>query len=79
VHLLRRTLRNPQRQQKRSSMWSSPLELYPIHVSPDVFPAGHRPLIEPQTHTVNAEYLVVQPSREPYGIPVEYTRRLWIC
>jgi len=48
-------------------------------VSPDVSPTGHRPLIEPQTHTVNAEYLVVQPSREPYGIPQEYTRRVWIC
>lgn len=60
-------------------MWSSPLELYPVHVSPDVAPVGHRLLIEPQTHTVNAEYLVVQPSREPYGIPVEYTKRVWVC
>ena len=60
-------------------MWSSPLELYPIHVSTDLAPMGQRLLVEPQTHTVHAEYLVVQPSREPYGIPVEYTRRLWIC
>jgi len=60
-------------------MWSSPLELYPIHVAPTLAPEGQRPLIEPTTHTVNAEYLVVQPSREPYGIPQEYTRRVWIC
>lgn len=60
-------------------MWSSPLELYPIHVAPTLAPEGQRPLIEPTTYTVKAEYLVVQPSREPYGIPVEYTRRIWIC
>jgi len=60
-------------------MWSSPLELYPVHVSPTLAPEGQRPLIEPSVHRVNAEYLVVQPSREPYGIPQEYTKRLWIC
>ena len=60
-------------------MWSSPLELYPVHVAPDVAPVGQRLIVEPQTHIANAEYLVVQPSREPYGVPQEYTRRLWIC
>jgi hypothetical protein len=60
-------------------MWSSPLELYPIHVSPDLAPSGQALLIEPSVNKVNAEYLVVQPSREPYGIPQEYTRRVWIC
>jgi len=60
-------------------MWSSPLELYPVHVSPTLAPEGQRPLVEPTTYKVNAEYLVVQPSREPYGIPQEYTKRLWIC
>jgi hypothetical protein len=60
-------------------MWSSPLELYPIHVAPELAPIGQRLLVEPQTYKVNAEYLVVQPSREPYGIPQEYTRRLWVC
>jgi hypothetical protein len=62
-------------------MWSSPLELYPVnvHASPDLAPEGQRLLVEPSTYKVNAEYLVVQPSREPYGIPQEYTKRLWIC
>ena len=60
-------------------MWSSPLELYPIHVSPDLAPSGQALLIEPSVNRVNAEYLVVQPSREPYGIPQEYTRRVWVC
>jgi hypothetical protein len=60
-------------------MWSSPLELYPVHVSPDLAPLGQGLLIEPAVNRVNAEYLVVQPSREPYGIPQEYTRRVWIC
>ena len=58
-------------------MWSSPLELYPIHVSPDI--RHYRLLVEPQTYKVNAEYLVVQPSRGPYAIPQEYTTRLWVC
>ena len=60
-------------------MWSSPLELYPIHVAPDLLPQVQRLLVEPSVYKVNVEYLVVQPSREPYGIPQEYTTRLWIC
>jgi len=58
---------------------SSPLEIYPVHVASTLTPMGQGFLIEPPVNRVNAEYLVVQPSREPYGIPVEYTKRLWIC
>tara|TARA_R100001377_G_scaffold29713_1_gene16178 strand:+ start:839 stop:1021 length:183 start_codon:yes stop_codon:yes gene_type:complete len=60
-------------------MNSSPLEVYPVHVLPTSAPVGQELLIEPSVNRVNAEYLVVQPSREPYGVPQEYTRRLWIC
>jgi hypothetical protein len=60
-------------------MWSSPLELYPIHVSPDLAPIGQRLLVEPQTYKVNVEYLVVKPFRGPYATPQEYTKRLWVC
>lgn len=58
---------------------SSPLEIYPVHVAPSLAPVGQGLLIEPAVNKVNAEYLVVQPSREPYGIPVEYTKRVWVC
>jgi len=57
----------------------SPLELYPVHLMPEVSRPSYRLLIEPTVHKVNIEYLVVQPSREPYGTPQEYTKRLWIC
>lgn len=59
-------------------MWSSPLELYPVHVSPTLAPQGQALVVEPQVK-VKAEYLVVQPSREPYGICQEYSRRIWVC
>lgn len=60
-------------------MNSSPLEIYSVHVAPSLAPVGQGLLIEPAVNKVNAEYLVVQPSREPYGIPVEYTKRVWVC
>ena len=60
-------------------MNSSPLEIYPVHVAPALAPMGQGLLIEPSVNKVKAEYLVVQPSREPYGIPVEYTKRVWVC
>jgi hypothetical protein len=60
-------------------MNSSPLEIYPVHVSPSLAPIDQGLLIEPSVNRVNAEYLVVQPSREPYGVPQEYTKRVWIC
>ena len=60
-------------------MNSSPLEMYPVHVSASLAPIAQGLLIEPAVNKVNEEYLVVQPSREPYGVPQEYTRRVWIC
>ena len=45
-------------------MNSSPLEIYPVHVSTSLAPIGQDLLIEPSVNRVNAEYLVVQPSRE---------------
>jgi len=60
-------------------MNSSPLEIYPVHVAPSLASVAQGLLIEPAVNKVNAEYLVVQPSREPYGIPVEYTKRVWVC
>ena len=56
-----------------------PLELYPVHILPELAPEGQRMLVEPQTYKVQVEYLVVQQSREAYAMPQEYTKRLWIC
>ena len=60
-------------------MWSSPLELYPVHVSPTIAVQGMAHVIEPQTKDVKAEYLVVQPSKKPYEVQQDYSRRVWIC
>ena len=57
-------------------MWSSPLELYPVFMPLPVY--GQAQVIEPQT-AVRAEYLIVQPSREPYALPQEYAKKLWVC
>jgi len=59
-------------------MWSSPLELYPVHVSSLVAPQGMTHVIEPQTKEIKAEYLVVQPTQKPYEIH-DYSRRVWVC
>jgi hypothetical protein len=66
-------------------MWSSPLELYPIHVSPTVAASGMALVQEPKTdievpnRDVNLEYLIVQPTNGPYEIHEQYSRRLWVC
>ena len=57
-------------------MWSSPLELYPVFMPLPV--QGQAQVIEPKT-TVRAEYLIVQPSREPYAAAQEYAKKLWVC
>jgi hypothetical protein len=59
-------------------MWSSPLELYPVHVSLLVAPQGMTHVIEPQTKEIKAEYLVVQPTQKPYEMQ-DYARRVWVC
>lgn len=60
-------------------MWSSPLELYPVHVSPTIAPQGMAQVAEPQTREVKADYLVVQPPRGPYETQQRYSQRLWVC
>ena len=52
-----------------------------VHQSTSLLPEGKALLIEPtvsQTAQRPIEYLVVQPSKEPYETQ-EYSRRLWLC
>jgi hypothetical protein len=58
-------------------MWSSPLELYPVHL-PTQAVEGQTKLIEPQTTIREPEYLTVQPTKQTYSTQ-QYSRRLWIC
>jgi hypothetical protein len=66
-------------------MWSSPLELYPIHVSPIIAAHGMALVAEPKTDIkvpnkdVNVEYLVVPRPTAPYEIREYYSHMLWIC
>jgi hypothetical protein len=62
-------------------MWSSPTGLPLVHQSTSLLPEGKALIIEPtvsQTAQRPEEYLVVQPSKEPYETQ-EYSRRLWLC
>ena len=59
-------------------MWSSPLELYPVHLSPTQSVEGQTKTIEPQTTIREPEYLTVQPTKQTYSTQ-QYSRRLWIC
>jgi hypothetical protein len=59
-------------------MWSSPTGLPSVHQSPSLFPEGKALIIEPQVAQKPIEYLVVQPSKEPYETQ-EYSRRYWLC
>jgi len=67
------------RKQRRSKMWSSPLELYPVHVIPTQAPSGQVYVAEPQVAYRSKEYLPIQPPTAPYEIQQEYSRRFWIC
>jgi len=52
-----------------------------VHQSTSLLPEGKALLIEPtvsQTAQRPEEYLVVQPSKEPYETQ-EYSRRYWRC
>ena len=60
-------------------MWSDVATLYPTHVAPDTAPVGQVLVIEPQTKEIKAEYLVVQPSKKPYEVQQDYSRRVWVC
>jgi hypothetical protein len=59
-------------------MWSSPLELYPVHLPPLQSVEGQTKVAEPQTAQRQTEYLTVQPTQQTYSTQ-EYSRRLWIC
>ena len=65
--------------QKPNKMWSSPIELYPVHLSPTLPPSGQVQVIEPQVSIKTPEYLSVQPIGKPYTTTQEYSKRLWIC
>lgn len=60
-------------------MWSSPAELYPIHIAPTQAVQGQGYVIEPQVEYQEQDYLIVQPSGKPYELHQNYARRLWVC
>ena len=68
----------PPKKPVKKQMWSSPLELYPVHVS-SLAPTTMAYVIEPQTKEIKAEYLVVQPTQKPYEMQQDYSRRVWVC
>ena len=57
-------------------MWPSPLELYPVHVSPTIAPQGMAYVIEPQVIR-EQDYMRVQPISKPYEITA-YSTLHWI-
>ena len=59
-------------------VWSTPLEVYPVHVSPSQAPVGTVLVAEPQV-VRQVDYLPVQSAKAPYGLQQEYSRRLWVC
>jgi hypothetical protein len=58
-------------------MWSSPLELYPIHVAPTITPVGQVLVTEPQVIR-EQDYMRVQPPSEPYK-PTAYSTLHWVA
>jgi len=61
-------------------MWSSPLELYPVHVSSAQAPQGQGFVVEPQVAIKLQDYLSVQPAKGPYELAQDFhRRRLWVC
>ena len=58
-------------------MWPSPLQLYPIHVSPTIAPQGMAYVIEPQVIR-EQDYMRVQPISKPYEITA-YSTLHWIA
>ena len=57
-------------------MWSSPVELYPVHITP-LPPAGMAYVVEPQVAR-NKEYMIVQPISKPYAMTA-YSTLHWIA
>ena len=58
-------------------MWPSPLQLYPVHVSPTIAPQGMAYVIEPQVIR-EQDYMRVQPISKPYEITA-YSTLHWIA
>ena len=58
-------------------MWSSPLELFPVHVSPTIAPQGMAYVIEPQVIR-DRDYMIVQPISKPYAVNA-YSTLHWIA
>ena len=58
-------------------MWSSPLELYPVHVSPTIAPQGTALVVEPQVIR-EQDYMRVQPPSKPY-MPTAYSTLHWVA
>jgi len=58
-------------------VWPSPLELYPIHVSPTIAPQGMAHVVEPQVIR-EQDYMRVQPISKPYEITA-YSTLHWIA
>ena len=57
-------------------MWSSPVELYPVHITP-LPPAGMAYVVEPQVAR-NKEYMIVQPISKPYEVNA-YSTLHWVA
>jgi len=62
-------------------MWSSPIELYPVHVAPVQAPTGQAYVLEPQVEYRLQSYTPIQPPKAPYQLMQDnyYSRRLWVC
>ena len=61
---------------KKKQMWSSPVELYPVHITP-LPPSGMAYVVEPQV-TRNKEYMIVQPISKPYEVNA-YSTLHWVA
>lgn len=58
-------------------MWSSPLQLYPVHVSPTIAVQGMAYVVEPQVIR-EQDYMRVQPISKPYALPA-YSTLHWVA
>jgi len=59
-------------------VWSSPLELYPVHILPA--PQGQVFIAEPKVEYQLQAYVQIQPTKGPYQMQMfPYSKRLWIC
>ena len=57
-------------------MWSSPLELYPVHITP-LPPVNMAYVVEPQVIR-EQDYMIVQPISKPYEVNA-YSTLHWVA